>query len=147
MKVGDINFQDATIQINADISKNKKTEIVTIPDELMEIFIEQKIFDYPDHYYLFGVGGTPSLRRRKKNYFQTAHLAILRYLKFDTKKYKLYSWKHTGVRNLIRLKVPLKFIQMQGRWHDLDQLNQYVRLMGIEDMTEIKERHTLWVNK
>lgn len=143
IKIGDINLQNGTILVRADISKNKKTENVAIPNQLLNVLIEQNIFDYPTDFYLFGSKGCPSEGMRKVNYFQTKHLKILESLKFDTKRFKLYSWKHTGAVNMVRSGVHIKYIQIQGRWHDLDQVNSYLRQMGMMDMTEVKEKHTM----
>lgn len=143
LKIGDIRLSDATILVRSDISKNKKTECVAIPNALMQVLLEMKIFDYPDNYYLLGVGGMPAPRKRSKNNLQQQHLKILRQLKFDTTRYKFYSWKHTGAVGMVKNGIHIKFIQIQGRWHDLDQVNSYLRQLGMLDMTELKDKHIM----
>lgn len=143
LKVGDIRLGDATILVRSDISKNKKTECVAIPNSLMDIFTEMNLYNYSDDFYLFGCDGIPGAKHRKKNYFQTQHLKFLRKLKFDTKRYKFYSWKHTGAVQMVKNGIHIKYIQVQGRWHDLDQVNSYLRQLGMIDMKELKDKHVM----
>ena len=71
------------------------------------------------------------------------HLAILKKLKFNTERHKFYSWKHTGAVQMVKNGIHIKYIQVQGRWHDLDQVNSYLRQLGMIDMQELKDRHIM----
>ncbi|MDW3649885.1 MAG: hypothetical protein R8P61_22625 [Bacteroidia bacterium] len=67
------------------------------------------------------------------------HQEILKNLRFDTKRHKLYSWKHTGAVSAVKAGVPIKMLQIQLRHHSLDQVNQYLRKMGVHDLGRLAE--------
>ncbi|MEN9612330.1 MAG: hypothetical protein RLZZ628_3144 [Bacteroidota bacterium] len=135
LKVGDIDLQNALICIKATISKNKKHQYVIIPDDFLPdlLFLKQ----YSPDFYLFSKEGTPGLKPVGYNYFYNHHVKFLKELGFG-ERYELYSWKHTGAVNMVKKGVPMKQIQLQGRWHSLDQLDEYLRSMGIQDMPHLK---------
>ena len=143
LKISDIDLENGTIIVRAAISKNKKTEPVAIPNEFLKVLLDMNILDYPSDFYLFGSKGVPSETACRKDYFQKKHLEILRTLKFDTTRYKLYSWKHSGAVAMVKSNIHIKFIQIQGRWHDLDQVNSYLRQLGTMDMSEVKNKHVM----
>jgi len=40
--------------------------------------------------------------------------------------------------NFIKAGGHIKQLQLQGRWHSLDQLNDYLRGLGVDDLNEIR---------
>lgn len=67
------------------------------------------------------------------------HLCILNALGFDKNKgYCLYSWKHTGAIQAVKNGVGVKELQIQLRHHSLDQVNEYLRQMGVWDLKNLQ---------
>lgn len=142
LKISDIDLITGTIQVNAENSKNKKTERVAIPNAFLSRLIDLKLHNYPSNYYLFGKDGTPSNKCWNEGYFRKKHGKVLKELGFEH-NYSLYSWKHTGAIQMVKSGIHIKYIQLQGRWHDLDQVNSYLRQLGMSDMSEIKQKHIM----
>jgi integrase len=143
LKIADIDFEMGLITITSDLSKNKKTEKVAIPHELLRVFTDNKLYAYPPDYYIFGSAGEPSDFKRRKDHFTKKHHQLLLQLKFDTNKYKLYSWKHTGAVGMVKNGIHIKQIQQQGRWHSLDQVNEYLRSLGVNELGDLKSKHVM----
>lgn len=53
-------------------------------------------------------------------------------------RFSLYSWKHTGAVRCVKSGMSLKSLQLQMRHHSLDQLNEYLRELGVLQMEDIK---------
>lgn len=116
------------IFIPGAVSKNKKSEYVAIP-EAFRADLEQ-YRELPPSQLLFPVA---------ENNMYNRHLRILKALGFDTKKgYCLYSWKHTGAINAVKNGVGVKELQIQLRHHSLDQVNEYLRQMGVWDLKNLQ---------
>ena len=47
----------------------------------------------------------------------------------------LYSWKHTGVVMAVKAGIHIKQLQIQFRHHGLDQVDQYLRDLGIQQIS------------
>ncbi len=90
LKVGDILMEDAKICIPKEISKNKKTQYVIIPEPFREDLEYALLGRNPAEYVLGDL--TPI----SVNHLKYKHQSFLKSLHFDTKRHKLYSWKHTG---------------------------------------------------
>jgi len=99
LKVGDVNIENGTMQVITDHAKNGHKRIVTIPSQLADIFIEQKIKDYPPDFYVFGNRHVPGLKPCSVNMFRWRFNKFRDEFKMS-KKYKFYSLKHTGASNL-----------------------------------------------
>ena len=66
------------------------------------------------------------------------HLEILKELKFNTRRHKMNSWKHTGAGTFVKNNGNLKDLQTQLRHHLLDQVNDYLKDMGVYQSEFIK---------
>jgi integrase len=139
LKLYDINIDEGKIFIRSEISKNKKSQYVTIPTPFKQQLIALKLDCYPGDYFLFGKKGIPCPHAWCRNHFYNLHHEILKSLEFSS-DYSLYSWKHTGVKEAVKNGVPLKEIQLQLRHHSLDQVDQYLRSLGINECEGIKNQ-------
>ncbi len=133
LRVEDVNLQSAQIEIRSDISKNKKTQQVTIPDAFMPML---------RRWIGLRVAGWLLPNPRKggqlpKDWLYKAHKAILTDLEI-TGRYSLYSWKHTGVVKAVKAGINLKYLQLQLRHHSLDQLNEYLKDLGLLDCGDLR---------
>lgn len=135
LKVQDIYFDNREIIVPGSISKNKKTEPITIPDVFypsIAHFQDEK----PGRYIFEGKKpGTPTgyntLGQRYHN--------VLQLLGFDTDQYSVYSWKHTGAVEFYRATRDLVGLQAQLRHHSLDQVKQYLRQLQVSDFPTIRQ--------
>ncbi len=137
MKIADINLCDQRIQILGTVSKNNKTQYVSIPSQLLASLKSLILQHLPKDWYLFGKDGTPGPYMIGENTMKTRHQKILKGLGYDT-RHKLYSWKHTGAIACARAGMSLKDLQMQLRHHSLDQVNTYLSDMHVYESDFIK---------
>ena len=49
----------------------------------------------------------------------------------------LYSWKHTGAVMAVKAGIHIKQLQIQLRHHSLDQVDQYLRDLGVSDLSDL----------
>lgn len=138
LKIGDIDFDNLKILIKGEISKNKKTQNVTIPKIFHKILIDNKIHLYNENSFIFSNGGKPGIEQLSRDYFNKLHAKALKQVGISN-KYSLYSWKHTGIIEAIRNGIGLKFIQLQSRHHDLNTLNIYAEQLGAYDNVIIRD--------
>lgn len=135
LRAGDILFEQRRIIVRGEISKNHKTEYVAIPEAFLRSL--KRLSTLPPDTYIF-----PGKPDRKKpigiNTMSTRHRNILRRLDFGD-AYKLYSWKHTGAVMAVKAGIGLKELQLQLRHHSLDQVNEYLRQMGVSDMQNLQD--------
>jgi len=133
LKVGDINLANRRIVVRAAISKNKKTEQVIIPDELVPFIERMNLHQYPADDYVFSCYGHPYSHRTKDDYFSRHHRNVMRAIKYDSTRYKLYSWKHTGAVAFIKSGGNIKALQRQMRHATLEMTDTYLRSLGLTD--------------
>ncbi len=135
LKVGDIHLDDKSIRVRGDISKNRKTEYVSIPAPFLPQLAHFTRLDPIE--YIFPKPGDPT-KPMGMNTMRRRHRMILREMGFTT-EYKLYSWKHTGAVNYIKNGGNVKQLQIQLRHHSLDQVDQYLRQLGVHDIGHLRE--------
>lgn len=136
LKVGDIYFSEKKILIRSENSKNKKSEFVRIPDAFMSSI--EHLSEYPPNSFVF-TSPLDASKPTSYNYFYARFRKVLDDLGFSS-EYKLYSWKHTGAVAAVKAGINIKELQLQLRHHSLDQVNQYLRQLGVNDMTELAEK-------
>ncbi|MDW3645516.1 MAG: site-specific integrase [Bacteroidia bacterium] len=135
MKASDILWEDRLLLMRPEVSKNKKQQYVRIPDafypKLYKAFHGCKSGNY-----LFGKDGLPGPGHLSYNTMGNRHRKILRSLKYP-KGYMLYSWKHTGAVMAVKAGIHIKQLQIQLRHHSLDQVDQYLRDLGVSDLSDL----------
>jgi integrase len=140
LQVSDVLVAEQKILIRGDHSKNKKTQYVVIPDAFLPVVESWELYRYPGDYYVLGTDGVPGPEPIRKDALGDAHLRVLQQQGFDTSRYKLYSWKHTGAVDFVKNNGSVKELQLQMRHHSLDQTDAYLRQLGVMDMHTIKSR-------
>lgn len=102
LKIRDFHLQKQTVSISGDFSKNRKDAIVTLPEKVIRLMLELKIFDSPGSYYLFSDNFKPGrVQKSEKNFRDFWARHIRKDLNFG-KRYKFYSLKDTGITNMLR---------------------------------------------
>lgn len=135
LRVGDIYFDEWKICVRAAVSKNKKEQYVTIPTafrpdlEFLKYRSPNEFIFFKDDYL------KPLSRNNLLNRFRTA----LRALGFGL-EYKLYSWKHTGAVATVKAGASLKEVQIQLRHHSLEEVDKYLRQLGVNDLRDLESR-------
>lgn len=129
-----IMIEEEKILIEREFSKNGKSEYVAIPRPFM------KKLQYIKHLepgQLLFHQTRDSTKIMGENTMWARHNKILKSLNFG-KGYTLYSWKHTGAVHFIKNGGHVKQLQLQLRHHSLDQVNEYLRQMGLAEMDDIR---------
>jgi len=137
LKIGDIFFEDRKILVRKEISKNGKSQFISIPDCFYPE-IKRLIFRKPGDFVIENPNkaGYPV----SANHFANAHRIILKSFGFDTDRFKMYSWRHTGAVMAAKAGISLKSLQIQMRHHSIDQTDQYLRQMGVMDQDDLKQK-------
>lgn len=136
LKVGDILFDEWKICVRSKISKNKTQQYVTIPLAFRSSI--EWLKERSPQEYLF-----PSKKDVTKP--QGANTMLYRFRKILTElgfgtEYKLYSWKHTGAVACVRAGVGVKQLQIQLRHHSLEEVDKYLRQLGVWDLEGLEEK-------
>jgi len=140
LKIADIDFDEAKVLIRGEISKNKKSQYVIIPQQFYKELIELKIQTYHPNFYIFGKHGIPSAEKHRKDYFSKRHTQITRSLGISN-MYSLYSWKHTGAIDVIKAGINVKDLQLQLRHHSLEMVDVYLRSLGVMEAEGIRNNY------
>lgn len=135
MRLSDILFDENKILFRGEISKNKKTQYVTIPLAFQKDkdFLALKNRGANELIFPSKLGKPYGV-----NTFSTRHRVIMRKLNFG-KAYSLYSWKHTGAVAAAKAGVSLKELQIQLRHHSLDMVDRYLRQLGVYDLINLEK--------
>lgn len=127
LQIRDINLEAASITVRQDISKNGLTETVNMPRQLYESLDDLlKIGNYPEDWYLFSRDGHPGKYRLGKNTFRYRFDRIRDKLGLS-KRYKLYSFKHTGGVKLVDAGVNTWEIQKHFRHKSITTTERYLQ--------------------
>lgn len=126
MKVGDIDFENGVIKIPMLVAKNRSTEIVTMPQQLIDIFIEYGIDKADRELFVFGKSKQPDTMPSSVNMLRY-RFNIVRDSLGMNKGYKLYSFKHTGASRLHASGISLRELMDQLRHTKLDATQHYVK--------------------
>lgn len=125
-KVGMIDRKRKQITIPAELAKNKTTESVGIPDNLMKEMERLGIFNYPADYYIFGKPGIPSPMPLGKNTMRNRFNLYREQLGIDKTK-TFYSWKHTGAISAANNNMPIMELKDYLRHKDIATTMEYLK--------------------
>ncbi len=137
------DLENGMIRIPGEISKNKESEIVTIPNCIKdEVRMITNLI--PGNYFVFGPGLKPSKEKGcSKNYMGKMHRKIINNL-FISKELvfieglSFYSWKDTGATELFKNRIDTNEIMRQIRHKDLSYTQRYCQsLYGVN--TQIRD--------
>ena len=134
LKIGNVLIEEKKILIPTHIGKNKKHEFVAIPDVFYPTVAEFVKGKNPMEFLFPGDGEGGVMGH---NTFGRMHRNLLKKLRFDTTQYKVYSWKHTGAVAAVMAGVHIKQLQIQLRHSSLDQVDEYLRQLGLHDLGDL----------
>lgn len=138
LKIGDIQFKESRILIRGEVAKNKRQQYVAIPEAFKPMIA--RLEGLPQGYYVVSAAGEPGETRIGHNWMKINHQAVLTAKGYDTRRHKLYSWKHTGAIAAVKAGISLKYIQLQLRHSSLDQVNAYLKDIGLVDIGDLVDR-------
>lgn len=106
-KVGNIFPERKQVLIRAEDSKTGTDRYVPMADEMLQIFKERNVFDYPADFYLFSVpaknkfvpDGIPGKNHFKPGFFSKRFSKIREKIGLDS-AHTVYSFKHTRIIHL-----------------------------------------------
>lgn len=102
IKIEDISITRQTLFIPDDNAKTRKDGIVTLPQKVIQLMIDLRIFDNPAHFYLFSDNCMPGENQRMEKQFRDYwSLRVRKDLKLPA-TYKFYSLKDTGITSMLR---------------------------------------------
>ena len=121
------DLEQGTIRIPLNTAKSGRTEIVTMPTQLIEICKEYGLSTANKELYVFSKRKTYGTRTLSENVLPYRFNKIRDYFNFP-KGYKLYSFKHTGASNLhLSGNISMRELMDQLRHTKLDATQHYVK--------------------
>lgn len=115
LKVGDFDINKKTLLLHGTNTKNHNDAVLTMPDHVLRLMIDLRVFDSPGNYYLFSDGFAPGRERRSEKSFRDYwHHHVRKALKM-TDRYKFYSLKDTGITNMLRANTDILSVRDQAR--------------------------------
>jgi len=123
LRVADVFVKNGIIHIPGNISKNKKSMPVTIPDTLLPKLAEH-ISRADSEDYLFSKSFVPGKSQIDPKRISDKWARLRRKLNLPN-EYQWYSLKDTGITNLLKAGVPLIAVRNQARHHSSDQTDAY----------------------
>lgn len=133
LKVKDVNLSENSIFVSKDISKNRKDEYVTIPEQFKST-LANHIKDANPDFYLFSADnyytGSVKMPVRK---IQNGWDRLRRDLSLPA-KYQFYSLKDSGITDLLLSGIPAITVRDQARHYDIKITELYTpRNMGCNE--------------
>jgi integrase len=126
LTIGDIDLQNGLITVQQDHAKNKLRQVVTMPQQLIDLCIEYGIDIADKSLFVFG----------NKKRFNTKPISVnmlrWRFNKYREamnlpKNYKFYSFKHTGASNLHMSGISMRELMDQLRHTKLEATQHYLK--------------------
>lgn len=123
LKVKDIDFESNLITVNSDISKNRKTENITIPVAFLPL-LKKQVENAKPEYFVFSknfMSGTKKLKPQDV----TDTWNKFRKVYNIPSEYQFYSLKDTGITDLLNAGVPALKVRNQARHSEIKMTERY----------------------
>ena len=126
LKIGDIDLRNGLITVRQENAKNKLKQVVTMPQQLIDLCLEYEVNTADKDLYVFG--------KKKKFGIKAISVNMLRW-RFNkireslnlSKGYKFYSFKHTGASRLHLSGISMRELMDQLRHTKLEATQHYVK--------------------
>ena len=142
IRIRDISVLMGTITVSAEVSKNRKAAIVTLPDCVVKLMLDLGVLNAPGDWFLFSDGFIPGKKFHPAKHFGDFWtLKMKKALKLP-EQYKFYSLKDTGITDLIRSKTDLLSVRDQARHHSLQMTDLYTPLEAREANEAIRHHES-----
>ena len=125
IRLKDIHLSEQKVFVASSISKNRRDGMVGLNDKLIKSMLDLKIFDKPNHYYLFGKDFKPSDTKNTTRVYRNMFNKVRAALRWpDT--YQFYSLKDSGIRDLANAE-GIVVARDQARHTDISTTNKYLK--------------------
>lgn len=124
LRVQDVKLHEGIIVVPKEISKNKKTEAITIPKMLGSYLVDHLQGAIQSDYLFSGNGFLPGEVQLKPKKISDTWSRMRTKLKIKN-TYQFYSLKDTGITELFLMNVPMIKIRDQARHHDIKITETY----------------------
>lgn len=138
LKIGDVNVMKGTISVDKSFSKNRRSQVVTVPDHVMHLMIDLHVLEVQTDYFLFGRNCRPGREFWMPKYFCDRWKRVAKALGFPA-EYKFYSLKDTGITDMIRSGEDLLAVRDQARHSSLQMTDLYTPLTARESNASIRK--------
>ncbi len=118
LKVRHFNLKECTLTVPGELSKNKKTQTVTIPKKVMLYGIEIGIFSAPMDDFIFSYRLKPGPEEIDPKHFRDHWDNVRKALGLKS-SWKFYSLKDTGITEMLKRKMPTIEVRDQARHSSL----------------------------
>lgn len=125
LKVKDVFLKNGIISIPSEVSKNGKSQIVTIPTELLKYLVIHLRKANNEDYFFSENNFAPGPIQLKPKKISDTWVRFRKLMKFDS-KYQWYSLKDTGITNYLQLGLPTIDVKNQARHHSIVQTEAYI---------------------
>ena len=133
LKVSDVRLSESRIILDGSITKNRKTDSVTIPDVFLPI-LAQHLATANNSDYLYGKDFKPGKVQLNPKKISDTWIKYRKKYKFDS-KFQFYSLKDTGIMDLLNSGIPSIKVRDQARHYDIKQTEAYTTRNLIADDT------------
>tara|TARA_B110001452_G_C15187388_1_gene412420 strand:- start:49 stop:1206 length:1158 start_codon:yes stop_codon:yes gene_type:complete len=136
LKVSDVILKNGVIYVDKEISKNKKSMPVTIPDVMIPFFVDH-LKNAVMQDYLFSQNYLPGAKQLPPKKISDEWVKVRKQLNLP-KKYQWYSLKDTGITNMLLAGVPTIAVRDQARHHSIVQTEAYTPKEILKANVDIK---------
>lgn len=125
LKISDIRLADGLIDMRGEISKNRKSESVTLHPAVARYMLDLGIFSHPGSCYVLGERKLhPGSRPTTTRVLRSRWASMAKRLKFK-KEWKFYSLKDTGITEMLSCNVSTISVRDQARHSSLAITDMY----------------------
>lgn len=124
IKVGDVRLAEKCIRIPPENAKNGNERFASVNMQLMEWLLDVHLERYPNEFYLFGSDLMPGKVPCGLFRFDKEWNKVRNALKLP-KEMQLYSFRDTGINNLLKNGVDALTVMQHADHHDLSMTTRY----------------------
>ena len=111
----DFSVKRKTLFLHGNMTKNHHDAVLTVPDHVLRLMIDLRVFNNPGSYYLFSDDFMPGAERRNEKCFRDYWSRVLRKELNLSDRYKFYSLKDTGITNMLHANTDILTVRDQAR--------------------------------
>lgn len=138
LKIKDIDREKRTITIPSETAKNKTTQTVGCPEDVLQLMDKMGVFQYDPDFYLFGRMGVPGTKPLGHNTMRNRFNEYRDRLGISNTK-KFYSWKHTGAISSYDNGMPIADLKDHLRHSSIMTTEEYIKKH--QPKTDMSERY------
>lgn len=138
LRVGDISFKNATIVVRSEISKNGRTQTVTMPENVQKILYDARVWESPQTDFLVSADNfCPGPVKLDPKRFRDKWAKMRKELKINS-VYQFYSLKDSGITNLLNKGFSTLEVRDQARHSSIAITDQYTDKKNTKPNNDIK---------